>query len=325
MTSSFLFCFTLDTEPDNLWANLPENRFEHASLLPEFHNRISSLGARATYLTTSEFAEDAEARKSLQSILDKGDAELGAHFHSWTREWPFEVPDLGSPPVHACAHNLGQKIEEQMLEFTCRRLRHFFGIRAISFRGGRWSFNGSSVTSLNNCGIKIDSSFTPGISWKNMRHPLLDGPDYRYSQNSPFYMKCGSISPLEHGDVLEIPVGTAFSPNRSMALSRNTFARIARKFRSKVLRKPTGVLWLRPTTQSREEMRECMKILKKNDIRIWVAMIHSSEIIKCKYFPNDIAVKQFWTRCENLIQDAGELGAGFGTLKEAGEFHEKTA
>src|SRR5947207_9505189 len=113
------FCFTLDTEPDNLWASRPTLGFSHFDRLLEFHRELMVRGARPTYLTTSEVAEHRKSARILEQILDTGRAEVGAHFHTWTRSWPFPVPDLGQPAIHACAHQLGQDIEEQMLEHTC--------------------------------------------------------------------------------------------------------------------------------------------------------------------------------------------------------------
>src|SRR6202035_5849383 len=88
-SSEFLFCFTVDTEPDNLWANRPVLSFEHFRRLPEFHQSICGAGARPTYLTTSEVAESVEARKALEACRDHYPCEIGAHYHTWTREWPF--------------------------------------------------------------------------------------------------------------------------------------------------------------------------------------------------------------------------------------------
>ena len=91
------FCFTLDTEPDDLWQYRSENRFEHFSRLPRFHDLIAGRGARLTYLTTSEVAEDRTARQVMSKILDTRSAELGAHFHTWTRVWPFRTSNCGTP------------------------------------------------------------------------------------------------------------------------------------------------------------------------------------------------------------------------------------
>jgi hypothetical protein len=173
-----LLCFTVDTEPDNLWGDSAAITFDHFSRLFEFHRALSNRGARPTYLTTSEVVEHIGARQVMERILATGPAEVGTHFHTWTRKWPFPVADLGNPPLHAMAHQLGQETEERMLAYTCDSIRRNLGVLPVSYRGGRWSLNGSSVKSLHNCGILIDSTVVPGQNWEDGRHPLLNGPDF---------------------------------------------------------------------------------------------------------------------------------------------------
>jgi hypothetical protein len=309
------FCFTLDTEPDNLWANRPSLSFSHFDRLLEFHRELMARGARPTYLTTSEVAEHRKSARILEQILDTGRAEVGAHFHTWTRSWPFPVPDLGKPAIHACAHQLGQEIEEQMLDYTCTVLEREVGVRPVSYRGGRWSLNGSSVRSLRNCGIRIDSTMTPGINWVEPGFPLLSGPDFRQAPRQPHYLAGDTLDPRAEGDVLELPVGASFHPDRTIALSSRFTARVQRKLR-RIVGLPAGVLWLRPTTMSRRQMLGCLRQLKRDGIRVWVAMIHSSEIGINRYFPKEEMVEEFRERCFGLVEDALGLGAIGATLEE---------
>lgn len=320
--SKFYFCFTLDTEPDNLWANEPIQKFEHVSRLPAFHRELIARGARPTYLTTSEIVEDPASARILERLLHTGSAEIGAHFHSWTRKWPFSLPDLGDPPLHANAHQLGQEYEEQMLEFTCGAIESRLGFRPRSFRGGRWSLAGSSVRSLARCGILVDSTVTPGISWESASHPLCSGPDFRAFPTTPFYLSGESLKPQTHGEVLELPVGSAFIPDRSRALHAGLGSKLRRRF-WRGMRRPYGHLWLRPTLQSSRELRECLRCLRRDEVPVWVAMIHSSEIIPCKYFPTIREVAAFQERCLRLVEDAVAMGAECATLTEVWKHYEK--
>jgi hypothetical protein len=301
-----LFCFTLDTEPDDLWANRPCLSFDHFARLFDFHRELTERGARPTYLTTSEVAEHRPAARVMERILDTGQAEVGAHFHSWTRPWKFNVPDLGTPPLHACAHQLGQEVEESMLAYTCSSLELNLGVRPGSYRGGRWSFNDASVRSLRNCGIRVDTTVTPGISWVDPAHPLKSGPDYRNAPRRPHY-----LAP----DLLELPVGSSFHPDRERALRRGLLPKIERRVR-RLFGLPAGVLWLRPTTTSRRQMRFCLDQLRRDDIPVWVAMIHSSEIGLNRYFPTGEQVSAFRRRCLGLVEDAMALGAKGATLED---------
>src|SRR5262249_30651102 len=150
-------------------------------------------------------------------------------FHAWTRQWPFAVPDLGNPPLHANAHQLGQETEEMMLEFTCEALKRAFGARPSSYRGGRWSLNGESIRTLVNCGINVDSTVTPGISWDDPVHPLVSGPDFRDFARVPTFFSQGSLVSKSHGEVLELPVGVSFLPDRRRALSSRADHRVLRR------------------------------------------------------------------------------------------------
>jgi hypothetical protein len=317
-----LFCFTLDTEPDNLWEDAPSLSFDHFGKLQDFHSRLVEAGARPTYLTTSEVAENESARCAMLRILDSGSAEIGAHFHTWTREWPFPVPDFGRPPIHASVHHLGQAVEERMLEYTCGALESAFGARPTSYRGGRWSLSGQSVRSLRNCGIRVDSTFTPGISWVDTTHPWLSSPDFRSARQGPFYLAGESLEASDRGDILELPVGACFVPDRVTAVSDRLAARLRRKL-SRIARRPYGVIWLRPTAHSRSSLRQCLKSLHDASVGVWVSMIHSSEIVPCKYFKGEDEVRDFQKRCVALVADALELGAQSVTLSEALNLYEK--
>jgi hypothetical protein len=322
--SKFYFCFTLDTEPDDLWEPFTGLRFEHFKRLFAFHQSLAERGARPVYLTTSEVADDPEAAPVLEKILATGQAELGAHFHTWTRTWPFEVPALGAPPLQALAHQLGQPLEEKMLHYTCDTLERVFGIRPQSYRGGCWSFNPHSVRSLRNCGIAVDTTVTPGKTWHDSQHVLLDGPDFRHFPRHPFYWQVDSAEwKNDSGAVLEFPVGASFVPPGWLGSLRNPIGKLARRFAT-ALGKPHSWLWLRPTLMTQSRLSACLRLLRDDNIPVWVAMIHSSEIIPSHKLPTEEAVKRFIQRCLQLVEDAVELGATCVTLTEAKLLYERT-
>ena len=312
---TFQFCFTLDTEPDDLWANRPGLTFEHFRRLSAFHQRLTSAGARPVYLTTSEVAQCHEAAAVLRRCLERGDCELGAHFHSWTRQWPFAMPELGKPPVHAMAHQLGQTLEEAMLSYTCGELSRAFGVTPQSYRGGRWSLSADSVRSLRNCGITVDTTVTPGISWRDTRDRLVDGPDYRRSSRLPSSVPEVFGRSSQPDDPVEIPVGAAWFPSWLATAGdsmRRQFSRLGHYGRLRL-----GHRWLRPTHMSLADMVATMKSLRRDHVPIWVFMIHSSEIAPCTPLPSEADVEAFVRRCEDAVAAAVELGAQPATLIEA--------
>lgn len=315
MPSQVLFCFTIDTEPDNLWANAPTITFEHFRRLPEFHARICTAGARPTYLTTSEVAENSDARQAMEACRERYPCEIGAHFHSWTREWPFAVPDLGTPRLCAMAHQLGQPIEEAMLAFTCGRLRSAFAVEPKSYRGGRWSLGPESERSLKNCGIEVDSSVAPGMNWQDSQHVLEDGPDYRRASRYPQPLASVFHQPAAADGVLEIPVGAAWFPSWAEHLSAFARRQLSRAGRLSGLR--LGHRWLRPSRVNLPDMIATMKSLLAANVPVLVFMIHSSEIMCCNPLPTQEHVDAFVKRCEDAVSAAVALGLKPATLIEA--------
>jgi hypothetical protein len=57
-----------------------------------------------------------------------------------------------------------------------------------------------------------------------------------------------------------------------------------------------------------------MELLRRDGVPVWVAMIHSSEIVPCRPFPTEAAVQAFIERCLHLVDDALSLGATAATL-----------
>jgi hypothetical protein len=327
----FRFCFTLDTEPDNLWDYSPGCTFESFKRLPAFHRKLTAAGARPTYLTTSEVVESHLGRSAIETCLGTGTCEIGAHFHTWTRQWPFEVTHLGNPPIKAMGHRLDARVEAGMLAYTCEAIFKSLGREPKSFRGGRWSFGPNTVRALHQCGIEVDSTFTPGISWSDQSKSLTDGADFRTAPMSPHYL---SKSDYHTGPLIELPIGSAAFPRPVKAACRFPIIHkllAAVQQRKKLnqfsqglfhwLRESAGVRigyhWLRPTDTSVADMRAVMLSLKQRRCAVWVFMVHSSEIIPCRPLPTGKDVSQFLDRCLEGIHVAMELGAQPATLTEA--------
>lgn len=326
MPEDFLFCFTLDTEPDNLWGASGPNTFEHFDLLPEFHRQLVDAGARPTYLTTSEVAESGQGKRAMIKVLESGHCEIGIHFHAWTRQWPFEVPDLGRqgrPPFHTMAHQLGQEIEERMMAYTCQALRDALDIEPRSHRGGRFSFSADTVRSLVNCGIEVDSTVTPGLSWRYRANHWLDGPDFSHFPYRPYLLTLAK-PPLCETDsrksVLELPIGAFNWPGWTRGICRNHLPRELVKWLGRMAGIRLGHRYLDPSRTSVKDMRAVMKSLRAIRCPVWVFIIHSSQILPCTRLPKTKHVKAFIQRCLAGIHMAVELGARPATLKEAGQY-----
>ncbi len=154
----------------------------------------------------------------------------------------------------------------------------------------------------------------PGRNWHEPGDPLIDGADFRAFPRHPFHL--GRYQGLDvDPDVLELPVGGSYVP----ALRSRPTGRVVDRLKCGALRmlgQPCGWLWLRPTSMSRPQMRACLEALRRDRVPVWVAMIHSSEIIPCQPLPTEDAVARFVERCLQLVEDAVSLGATCSTFTE---------
>lgn len=329
---AFRFCFTVDAEPDDLWSDFGTPGFTNFMFLEDFHKRIVQAGARPTYLTTSEVVEDRIGLRAMERCLEHSDCEIGAHVHAWTRSWPFPVPDLDSEErlVRAMTHQLGAEIEEKMLDHTCRVLRNTLGVEPTSHRGGRWSLGPNTPRALANCGIKVDSTVTPGRSWKSRESKLVDGPDFASAPRYPFYLNnnnsitneltSGADFDGDSNSVLELPVGSAWFPHAARNLMRKPWQQSVARRLGRVLRLRIGHRWLRPTATSLDDMKATMLDLRCHRVPVWVFMIHSSELVPCAPLQQQSQVDSMVTRCLDAVRFAVSLGAQPATLTEATAF-----
>ena len=315
------FCFTFDTEPDDLW-RCTEVSLENIRCLPEFHSHLMDVGARPTYLTTSEVAEDPEAATYMRAILGTGAAEIGAHFHTWTRTWPFDVPALGSPPLHAMSHQLDEPVERAMLEYTIEAIRTRLGITPYSYRGGRWSLGASTVRSLIATGIRVDTTVTPGVSWQQRGHTLLCGSDFRGWPSHPHWLNADFeqlAAPGVEGGVLELPVACGWMPPWSRALlnwSPTTVRGLRYILHNLHAQFPFGAVRMAPATTSLPSMLQLAELMIAGGSPCIVIAVHSSELISCRPLPTPEAVGAFKQRCIDLCSALVRKGCEGRTLLE---------
>src|SRR3989344_3882509 len=156
---------TVDTEADDQWNQHVPLSVENVYALPRFQALCEKHGVVPTYFVTYEVANDPRAVALLKGWQDAGKAEIGAHLHPWTtpplaaeetntRGFPSELPD---ETLRAKLSALTEKIQLS------------FGKRPTSYRAGRWGFDERQARLLKELGYIVDSSVTPGISWKKTR------------------------------------------------------------------------------------------------------------------------------------------------------------
>jgi len=181
-----------------------------------------------------------------------------------------------------------------------------FGKRPLSFRSGRYGFNGNVARVLSNKLYLVDSSVTPYTSWSV--HKGIPGgkggPDFLDNTPFPFMYNYGNSS------LLEIPVTilpTKFPLNSNGTIARHYFRNVDNNLFLKVLRRlmfSDQPLWLRPHRWMNiglfdELLNEAISI----KLPYIVMMFHSSELMPgCSiYRPDKNSIEKLYDLLESFF------------------------
>jgi uncharacterized membrane protein YbhN (UPF0104 family) len=306
--------FSVDTEPDDPeWQGLKEGPWSHENLkgLPELQRRLAALDVKSTYLVTHSVAESGVLEKHLGADMASGRCEIGAHFHPGdTPPFPrrFSQDEDGDNVLKVPDGLLEEKFANLDATLTRR-----FG-KASSHRAGAWAMDGRMTSLLERYGYGVDTSVTPGISWKrNGRADFLAAPMKAY--------RLGPGDPAVPGDgrVLEVPVsiwshrrwagtmaGSLFGDLLTMPLNaRGSLpARIVRALR------PRPPQWLRPAFAWDECLPGMIRDFEAGGCDYLHVMCHSNELWPgaSPYSRTRADLDLFYARMESMLGEAISLG-----------------
>jgi len=260
---------TVDTEADDQWKADGSTTIENVFALPRFQALCEKYAIVPTYFTTYEVASDARAAAMLAEWQEKGLAEIGAHLHPWTTS-PFFPGESGqSFPSELSDESLRAKLAA-LTDALARRI----GKRPTSYRAGRWGFDERQAKLLAELGYLVDSSITPGISWKETKGLVggAGGPDFTNESAEPHRLSSG---------VLEVPMtilpAGLFRRLRWLRIFQNT------------------TLW---------RLMTVIVAAKRKKLPAVVFMIHSSELVAggSPYVQNAAALEVVYARLEELFK-----------------------
>ncbi len=196
---------TIDTEEDN-WNPAKEGvSAENIRGVPALQDIFDRHGIRPTYLTTYQVISHGWAADILAGVHRSGRGELGAHLHAWN------TPPCPEPvtPATISLRALPAETQRAKLATLTEAIRSATGIRATSFRAGRWSISPTTVGVLAESGYRTDSSVLPYVSWRN----VTDGPRFFRTPTVPYRIDGdGDVeTPVENGAVVEVPPTVGFT------------------------------------------------------------------------------------------------------------------
>lgn len=176
-------CITIDTEGD--YANNPHSTFFGIDIvLPLLLELFSKYNIKATlFIQEDEICQIGSIFPKLWKSLENQGHEIGYHAHGLIRA------------------SIEKK--EEIITKGIQKLRKL-GLNPVSFRGGRYHFNGSLLKILEKNNIKYDSSVVPGL-----RECFVDGTvrcDHIGAPYRPYFPSYENHCKEGNSRILELPI-----------------------------------------------------------------------------------------------------------------------
>lgn len=316
------FLITIDTEADNQWKHGIDLTTKNIEYVPRFQVLCTKYDIKPTYLVTSEICENIYAKRIFTEYSNMGQAEIGAHLHSWTTP-PFLDNDgyRYNDHNHAFATEMPDNLLKEKLTNLTEQIKTSFGKQPVSFRSGRYGFNEKVAHQLIEIGYKVDSSVTPFSNWQSYKGIPggIGGPDFMNSSNFPYTIANTS------GSILEVPVTilpTKWPLSYNHELARSFFRKVEDSFILKVIRKlmlANQPLWLRPYKFSKIELfTQIVNEAKRLKLPFLVMMFHSSELMPggSPYWANEKEIEILYRLLEEFFLFLQDNNIEFITLNE---------
>lgn len=312
---------TIDTEED-LWAEYrrENNPVENIAALPTFHALAARYGALPTYLVNWAVVDGAASSRTLRTLVERGDCEIGTHCHPWNTP-PFEEP---LDPYHSMLCSLPAPLVARKLENLHARIAEQLGVVPVTFRAGRWGFSESVGRSLQALGYTIDTSVSPGVDWRPQH-----GPDYSDAPITSYrFDPSDFLTPAPAGPLLEVPPTIGFWQGHHAARLRLRKALVASSAARRL--RLLGVLdrarlvnfgWLSPELSDAASMIRIARRALRNGVRTLNLCFHSNSLLPglSPFVRTSADLADFLHRIDVFLRFAAESGIAFSRLRDATE------
>lgn len=285
------FIITVDTEGDNLWNHKAGEvvKTQNSKYIPRFQALCQKYCFKPVYLTNYEMANDRFFVEKAKEWLKEHSCEVGVHLHAWNNPpiVSLEGKYLGNPYLI----EYDDTIMREKFDVLYNLIKKEFNVTPVTHRAGRWAMDERYFLLLNEYGIKIDCSYTPGVSWEDSKGITQGGKDYTDEPKGLQWIN----------GVMEVPV--------TIRRFRN-FCNGTMKHRLKSVLLGEDV-WLRPAMSNFQSMKKVLDIIGEEEGTDYVEfMIHSSELMPggSPYFLTEDDVEQEYQIMEALFCYAAECG-----------------
>lgn len=295
------FIITVDTEGDNLWAYHKGDSVstENVKYIPRFQNLCNSYGFKPVWLTNYEMIMSEEFVRTMKPYVQKGLCEIGIHIHAWNNPPRYDLNGLydGNPYLLEYPY----EVKRDKFATTYNLIVKCLGVKPVSHRSGRWAMDDRYFKLLEEFGVIVDCSYTPGVSWLSAKGETVPGgSDYRKVPKGAHLV----------GNILELPA--------TVRRYGHYVTKGSLKHQLRALIKG-GVIWLRPALSPLFEMKKLMKDVDEEQGDDYLEfMIHSSELMPggSPYFKDILSVDKMYETMNQVFTYARELAYEGETLKE---------
>jgi len=274
------FVVTIDTEGDNQWARGAVIETRNARFLPRFQALCEKYGVRPTWLTNWEMATAPEYQEFARDVLARDAGEVGMHLHAWNS--PPEIPLTDNDyKYHPYLIEFPEHLIREKVKVMTEALENVFGVKMVSHRAGRFSFNEIYARILVEHGYRIDGSVTPNVSWKMYPgNPKGNGgTDFSKFPQHAYFLDLDDISRPGDSPLLEIPVTVTapyFPPIVDTCRAALSVTKFTRRVSNRLFPK---LSWLYPMKHNHRMLRRLLlrALFEKRTFAEF--MIHSSELM----------------------------------------------
>lgn len=304
----------IDTESDNQWSTESRLKPTYTNIyaLPRLDELFQKYEARPTYLTTYPVATEPRSAETIRRLAEAGGCEIGAHHHVW------ETPPCDPDEARGLPYAMGiplDRFDRQVASLTAA-VATTAGYSPVSYRSGRYGFDGSHTAVLEKAGYLVDTSV----------HPLLydayrGGPDFVDAPSTPYLLSYDSAVRAGTSSLLEVPVSAGLSRSLPQWLVR-AYGRAPSPYQTKRFLRLARIveMWsLRPSYSSLDDMKRLARRMVNANAPVLNLMFHSSEAIVggSPYNKTQSELEAFLARLEAFLQFAKkELCAEPVTLRE---------
>jgi hypothetical protein len=306
------FLITIDTEGDNLWSRPRRPTTRNASYLDRFQELCERYRQRPTWLTNYEMIMTPTFRRFAVDVIARRTAEIGMHLHAWDTP-PLEPLTPNDAEAHPFLIEYPAPLMREKIHGLTANLEDTLGIKMVSHRAGRWSFDERYVEMLLAEGYRVDCSVTPLVNWATTLGAPdgRGGTDYTQFPHEPYWLDLADISQPGKSDMLEVPV--TILPARPAVVDR--LVRAAERLPHELGHLPRSAhraadrffpkaVWLRPTGDNRQRLLDVVGRVVAEQLPHAEFMLHSSELMPggSPTFPDEAAIEALYGDLEALFE-----------------------